>query len=979
MVTKVRDCNWEQFKNRFSGDEAVHVIETLSVLDSDDLNDQIEREQIIRIPQKWRDGFETARQKVARRNAPQQDMAGKNLHIERVRINSPYVRSFLAAATGEAALVEKPHVLLRPFRLLVHFHEELEQEFQLLEKKLAANPESTLAGHPISAQDILDHNTHQPSSILDREDQPNLTSRASDNLKRAYQTGGESESDRIALDHIKCYMEFARVKLFAPFHSFSKLDFSNRPRIRYEELWSLFHIGELAFECLDLNDIPATEGPKTDNPRPGPSQQQGIPRLWRICSISPEQVDWVVLNPQHPNQLRRIAAKGNPDLRLFVVRAYRLDWDGDSESFSPEDDNFEIERFESQKEVSRLLLYPVRFHPDFKVILERLRARGHQFQKFLIDSHLAMDYDGWTLSVDPNGCPIRDDERKIQGPEYISSDVIIDFKEAVCAHPSWEPCFTEYGFQLTWWADKERSVMLDQSPDIVVVDDAITSVQWADLAKTDDFLFDHSVRPTEKMGAKKNLTSDDQALLPERLFAYSLKDRKFINANITCMRKPKVIRDPFRELRIPEDHKHLIRATVQDHSERKRVERLLDGQGLESLEQDFIRHKGKGLTFLLHGAPGTGKTATAEAVASSHSKPLYFTWVRTVESSLSEIFRLANLWDCVLLLDEADIFLSHREKTDDNLQRNALVSIFLRTMEYYPGILFLTTNRAGALDEALSSRVHVSINFPDLNREQTMALFRMNIKRSRKIAEQRAKIAGQPTLLIRQKEIVEFAGDEFGNMARVTSPWWNGRLIRNAFQVAMSLAYVESKNDYRDHRTSQDAADSTTTRVVTKCLGREHFDQVLEVFDDFRLYRESLFKAPDWELAFTKEERWAGETHQSRNEKYSPAHGLSRSNQQGSSGTPRHQSGRRQPSSSQAYQKTLAEPRGTPTPQRNRKTPPPRRSQLTPVRYINASSGGGRSLTLSMNAQYDDEDEDGRDEDEQEEDEEDEDEFDSNY
>jgi len=76
-----------------------------------------------------------------------------------------------------------------------------------------------------------------------------------------------------------------------------------------------------------------------------------------------------------------------------------------------------------------------------------------------------------------------------------------------------------------------------------------------------------------------------------------------------------------------------------------------------------------------------GKTATAEAVAYANRKPLFAITCgdlgiepSEVEYRLSEVFRLANLWDCVLLLDEADIFLSQRLKTDDNLQRNALVS-----------------------------------------------------------------------------------------------------------------------------------------------------------------------------------------------------------------------------------------------------------------------------------------------------------------
>jgi hypothetical protein len=43
-----------------------------------------------------------------------------------------------------------------------------------------------------------------------------------------------------------------------------------------------------------------------------------------------------------------------------------------------------------------------------------------------------------------------------------------------------------------------------------------------------------------------------------------------------------------------------------------------------------------------------------------------------VEERLQKIFLMAQEWDCVLLLDEADVFLAHRSKTD--LKRNALVS-----------------------------------------------------------------------------------------------------------------------------------------------------------------------------------------------------------------------------------------------------------------------------------------------------------------
>ena len=64
-----------------------------------------------------------------------------------------------------------------------------------------------------------------------------------------------------------------------------------------------------------------------------------------------------------------------------------------------------------------------------------------------------------------------------------------------------------------------------------------------------------------------------------------------------------------------------------------------------------------------------------------------------VEKNLARTFSLAHRWGCVLLMDEADVFLAKRRKED--LRRNAVVSVFLRIMEYYSGILFLTP--AGSL------------------------------------------------------------------------------------------------------------------------------------------------------------------------------------------------------------------------------------------------------------------------------------------
>ena len=83
--------------------------------------------------------------------------------------------------------------------------------------------------------------------------------------------------------------------------------------------------------------------------------------------------------------------------------------------------------------------------------------------------------------------------------------------------------------------------------------------------------------------------------------------------------------------------------------------------------------------------------------------------MEALESQLSLIFQLAGHWNALLLLDEADVFLEQRSLHD--VHRNALVSVFLRTLEYYPGIMFLTTNRVKNIDDAIASRIHLPVKY----------------------------------------------------------------------------------------------------------------------------------------------------------------------------------------------------------------------------------------------------------------------------
>lgn len=221
--------------------------------------------------------------------------------------------------------------------------------------------------------------------------------------------------------------------------------------------------------------------------------------------------------------------------------------------------------------------------------------------------------------------------------------------------------------------------------------------------------------------------------------------------------------EAYSRLETDDEYKHVIRALVEAHRKHSKP----DSEEFD----DIIAGKGLGLVFLLQGDPGLGKTLTAESVAEQASNPLYAvtsgelgTTVNEMESALKKAFRIAKTWDAILLLDEADVFLSKRSV--DNLEKNAFVSVFLRLMEYYQGIMFLTTNRAEDFDPAFMSRIHLILDYHPLTPERRVKIWR-NLS---------AKMAKDETL------------DEGGLQQLATDYDINGREIKNLLRTAWCLA-----------------------------------------------------------------------------------------------------------------------------------------------------------------------------------------------
>lgn len=129
--------------------------------------------------------------------------------------------------------------------------------------------------------------------------------------------------------------------------------------------------------------------------------------------------------------------------------------------------------------------------------------------------------------------------------------------------------------------------------------------------------------------------------------------------------------------------------------------------------KDIVAGKSGGTIILCAGPPGTGKTLTAEVYAEAVARPLYSVQAsqlgvqaEQLEKELMLVLQRGRRWNAVMLLDEADVYVHAR---GDDLYQNAIVGVFLRVLEYHASVLFLTTNRAETVDDAIASRCTAKI------------------------------------------------------------------------------------------------------------------------------------------------------------------------------------------------------------------------------------------------------------------------------
>lgn len=269
---------------------------------------------------------------------------------------------------------------------------------------------------------------------------------------------------------------------------------------------------------------------------------------------------------------------------------------------------------------------------------------------------------------------------------------------------------------------------------------------------------EYDVDPNQSV-AMANATDDDFRLLTPQMVIFSFVAKRWGTVHVDQISDIVFRDDAFEKLVLPEQDKKLVLSLVKNSD--------------SSMVSDLVDNKGGGCVMLLHGKPGLGKTLTAEAVAETLNRALYSVSVgelgtdpEALEERLQRVLQTAQRWNAVLLLDEADVFLEARRSGD--IARNAMVGTFLRLLEYYNGVLLLTTNRVEDIDPAFYSRISLALRYSDFTYDSRQQVVR--------------NLLATNSVSLDETDVQELAATGV-----------NGRQIKNAIRIARFIAKDEAR------------------------------------------------------------------------------------------------------------------------------------------------------------------------------------------
>lgn len=432
----------------------------------------------------------------------------------------------------------------------------------------------------------------------------------------------------------------------------------------------------------------------------------------------------------------------------FWLTCKYVDWDG--AKFGSNKINLSISVYTGTRAITSLRVYPIEFHPEGEAIRARLIERGAKAETLAGPNYRAYQGVAWRQGQFGNK-----DKYNVKGRIVIDTYGWNRFNPAQAIYVTplnqKDPTPPPPPGQYDEGEEEECQEFEDEDDSGMPIDGAF--------ADEDD--------------AAKHppLTTEQKLICSPLLRGYSLKNKLWLNFFVNCVKDIEWQTDAFDRLVLPKNQKELILGFTE--SQRK----------FRDTFDDVIEGKGKGMIILLCGPPGVGKTLTSESVAEEMKVPLYMMSAgdlgfdpRKVEGKLQDILEMCSRWNAVLLLDEADVFLEQRSLHE--LERNKLVSIFLRVLEYYEGTMFLTTNRVQTFDPAFQSRIHISLDYPGLTID------------SRKTVWKNFLDSSSQEHTIDKAQLVELARMDL-----------NGRQIKNILKIARLLASRKEEKLSREHIT----------------------------------------------------------------------------------------------------------------------------------------------------------------------------------
>ncbi|TAQ90526.1 hypothetical protein B7494_g1089 [Chlorociboria aeruginascens] len=467
--------------------------------------------------------------------------------------------------------------------------------------------------------------------------------------------------------------------------------------------------------------------------------------------------------------------------------------------------------FDGEKEIKTLIVFPARFYKESKKELEkhngmtiqqRFVARGRKYWE-LTRSYAYKRYEGTTTT---------------KPYKQIDGRIVVDFDTFYSQRPGDRP------YLVAAWVPEESE---DGDETATGTSGCECEICASKTDKSRQALY----QDYDGVSTKKKPPNEDNFffLCSRRVPAFILSDRSWQYLDAELVKDVDVEPNVFKNLVLPSEIKETIEALCRTHMRLQSTNK--------SFSTDFIKGKGEGLIFLLYGPPGVGKTCTAECIAELLGRPLLAltcsdlgTTAESVSEQLDNYLMLGELWDAVVLLDEADIYFEERAPSD--VKRNSLVTVFLRALEYYRGLLFLTTNRVNIFDEAFKSRVHVSLHYRKLTRDQQSAIWNNSFDRVEKQSTEEESVenyADEKKVDIKEVAKKPIIVTKTARKYILEDPAlldlkWNGREIQHAFQTALALAHFDAEEKDKEH-----------IRVT-----KNHLKRVVDMSKLFSAYLESM-------------------------------------------------------------------------------------------------------------------------------------------